>query len=87
MTAVICHRTLYLINNTYPLILYFDSGNDVALRSTLGIPCLLAMGDIEDLVKVQLVCSELNQELILQIDYPDKGLSMVLPMTLYFYYV
>ena len=87
MPAVIRYITPYLINNNFPLILSFALCNDAVLRSVLGIPYLLAMGDIEDLVKVQLVCSELNQELILQIDYPDKGLPMVLPMTLYFYCV
>ena len=74
MTAVIRYRTPYLINNTSPLILSFALGKDVALRSVLGIPCLLAMGAIVDLVKGQLRCSELNQEFMLQLDPPGKGL-------------
>ena len=74
MTAVIRYRTPYLINNTSPLILSFALGKDVALRSVLGIPCLLAMGAVVDLVKGQLGCSELNQEFMLQLDPPGKGL-------------
>ena len=45
MTTVIRYRTPYLINSTLPLIISFTLGKDVALRSVLGIPCLLAMGD------------------------------------------
>ena len=51
MAAVIRYKTPYLINNTDPLILSFASGTDVALRSVLGIPCLLAMGVVVALVK------------------------------------
>ena len=51
MTIVIRYQTPYLINNTSPLILPFSLGKDVALRSILGIPCLLTMGAVVDLVK------------------------------------
>ena len=44
------------------------------MRSILGIPCLLAMGTIVDLVNGQLRCSELNQDFMLQLDPPGKGL-------------
>ena len=74
MTVVIRYRTPYFINNTSPLILSFALGKDVALRSVLGIPCLLVMCAVVDLVKGQLRCSELNQEFMLQLDPPDKGL-------------
>jgi len=57
MTTVIQYRTPYLINNTSPLILSFALDNDVALRSILGIPCLLAMGTVVDLVQDQLKCT------------------------------
>ena len=74
MTEVIEHRTLYLINSTYPLIPYFSLCNDVALRTVLDIPCLLAMGTVVDLVKGQFICSKINQVFILQLDHPGKGL-------------
>ena len=74
MTAVIWYRTPYLINNTSPLIFSFALGKDVALRSVLGISCLLVMGAVVDLVKGQLRCSELDQEFMLQLDPPGKGL-------------
>ena len=51
MTAVIRYKTPYLINNTIPFILSFALGTDVELRSVIGIPCLLAMGAVVDLVK------------------------------------
>ena len=74
MTAVIRYRTSYLINNTSPLILSFALGKDVTLRSVLGISCLLKIATVVDLVNGQLRCSELNQQFMLQLDPPDKGL-------------
>ena len=62
MTTIIWYQTPYLINNASPLIISFALGNNVALRSVLDIPCLLAMGAVVDLVQGQLECSELNQE-------------------------
>ena len=38
----------------------FALGNDVALRTVLSIPCLLAMSAVVDLVQGQLKYSELN---------------------------
>ena len=61
MNLVIRYRTPYLINNTSLLIISFALGNDVVLRSILGIPCLLVMSVVVDLVQGQVVCSELNQ--------------------------
>ena len=74
MTAVIRYINPYLIHNTDPLILSFALGIDVALRSVLGIPCLLAMGAVVDLVNGELDCKELNSVFPLQFDPPGKGL-------------
>ena len=74
MTTVIRYRTLYLINNTSRLIFSFTLGKNVAFHSVLGIPCLLAIRTVVDLGKGQLQCSELNQEFMLQLDSPGKGL-------------
>ena len=74
MTTVIRYKTPYLIHNTDPLILSFVLGTDVALRSVLGILCILAMGVIVDLVNGQLDCKELNSVFSLQLDPPGKGL-------------
>ena len=72
MTAVIRYKTSYLINNTDPFILSFALGTDVALRSILGIPCLLVMDTVVDLVNGQLVCKELNSVFPLPLDPPGK---------------
>ena len=66
----------YFINDAYSLILYFSLGNDVVLYIILGsIPCLLALCAIFDLIKGQLVCTELNQKCMLQLDISSKELS------------
>ena len=62
MTAIIRYRTPYRIDNTSLLIISLTLDTNVALRSVLDIPCLLAMGAVVDLVQGQLECSELNQE-------------------------
>ena len=74
MIAVIRYNTLYNHSNTSPLILSFVLGTDVALHSVLGIPYLLAMGTVVNLVKGKLVYSELNNESLIQLDPPGKGL-------------
>ena len=74
MTTVIRYRTVYLINNISSLILSFALGDNVALRNVFGIPCLLAMGAVVDLVQGHLKCSELNQDFNLQLDSLGKGL-------------
>ena len=74
MTAVIRYRTPYIINNIYPLILSFALGNDVELRSVLDILFNLAMGVVVDWVNGQLVCSELDQVFMLQLDPSGKEL-------------
>lgn len=48
IAAFIKYKSPYIINNTSPLILSFVLGTDVALRSVLGFPCLLAMGTVID---------------------------------------
>ena len=74
MTAIIRYKTPYLIHNTDPLFLYFALGTDVALCNVLGIPCLLAISAVVDLVNDQLNCKELNSVVPLQLDPPGKGL-------------
>ena len=74
MTAVIWYRTPYIINNIYPLILSFALGNDVELRSVLDILFNLAMGGVVDWVNGQLICSELDQVFMLQLDPSGKEL-------------
>ena len=49
-TTVIWYRTPYLINNTSLLIPPFTLGNDVALRTIIDVPCLLAIGTVVDLL-------------------------------------
>ena len=72
ITVVIRYKRLFIINNTSPLVLSFTLGTDIALRSVLGIPCLLAMSTIADLANGQLVCSELNRESLSQLDPSGK---------------
>ena len=74
MTAVIRYETPCLIHNTDPFILSFALGTDVALRSVLGIPCLLFMGVVVDLENGQLDCKELNSMFPLHLDPPGKYL-------------
>lgn len=74
MATVIRYQAPYLINNTSSLILPFILGDDTTLRIIIGIPRLLTMGTIVNLVKDQLVRSEFNQVFILQLDSPGKGL-------------
>ena len=74
MTAVIRYKTPYLIHNTDPLFLYFSLGTDVAICNVLGIPCLLAISAVVDLVNDQLDYKELNSVFPLQLDPPGKGL-------------
>ena len=74
MIVVIQYKTPYLINNTSPLILSFDLGNDIALHSVLDILYLLAMDAVVDLVEGQLFFFQLIQEIILHLDSPGKGL-------------
>ena len=50
MATVIHYKTLHLINTTSLLIFSFTLSNDVALGRILGIPDLLVMGAVEDLV-------------------------------------
>ena len=57
MASVIRYRKPYLINNTSSVILSFALVKDIVLRSILGVPCLLAVDAVVDLVKGQLQCS------------------------------
>ena len=51
ITAVICYCAPYLVSNQYPLFVYFSLGNDVSRRCVIGLPILLALSGLIDLVK------------------------------------
>ena len=51
MTAVIRYKTPYFFNKNEPLFISFALGNDVSLRCVLGLPTLLALGGLINLVK------------------------------------
>ena len=72
MTVVIRYHTPFLINKQDSLILSFALGKDVALRSILGLPFLLAMGATLNLPLGKLVCFELNFTFPLILDTPGK---------------
>ena len=68
MIAIVRHKSPYLINNTSPLILSIVLGTKVLLCSVIGIPYILAMGVVVDLMRDQLVYSEMNNEFPMQFD-------------------
>jgi len=74
MTAATCYRTQYLVNNQYPLFLFSSLGNDVSLRCVIGLPTLISLDGLIDLVKGTFVCSEINPTSPLNLNLPDKGL-------------
>ena len=74
MTAVIRYRTPYLVNKRDPSFIYFALGNDVSLRCVLGLPTLLALGGLINLVKGEFICSEIDRTFPLTLDPPGKGL-------------
>ena len=75
MTAVIRYKTPYVVDGKWPFILSFALGNDVSLRSVLGLLTLLAMGADINLVKDLLSCIELNRDFPLDLQPPGKGLT------------
>ena len=70
MTAVIRYKTPYVVDGKGSFILSFALGNDVSLRSVLGLPTLLAMGADINLVKGLLSCIELNRDFPLDLQPP-----------------
>ena len=56
------------------LFIYFVLGNDVSLRCVLGLPTLLALGGLINLVKGEFICSEIRQTFPLTLDPSGKGL-------------
>ena len=74
MTAVIRYKTPYFLNKRDPLFIYFALGNDVSLCCVLGLPTLLALGGLINLVKGEFICSQINRTCSLTLDLPDKGL-------------
>ena len=67
MTAIIRYKTPYIVAGKGPFILSFALGNDVSLRSVLGLPTLLEMGADINLVKDLLLCIELNRDFPLKL--------------------
>ena len=74
MTAIIRYRTPYFINKRDPLFVYFALGNDVSLQCVLGLPTLLALSGLINLVKGEFLCSEIGRTFPLTLDPPGKGL-------------
>ena len=60
MIAVIRFRISLFVNKKDPLILSFVLGDDISLRSILGLPTFLSMGVTLNLPLGKLVRSELN---------------------------
>ena len=75
ITAVIWYHTPDLIKNRDTLLIYFGLNNDFSLRRVVGLPTLLALGGLIDLLKETFVCSELDFTFPLTLDPPDKVLS------------
>ena len=74
MTTVIRYHTPYLVKKRDPLFIYFALGNDVSLRCVLGLSTLLAIGGSLNLVKGEIVCSEIDRTFALSLELPGKGL-------------
>ena len=75
MIAVIRYKTPYVVDGKGSFILSFALGNDVSLRSVLGLPTLLAMGADINLVKGLLSCIESNRDFPLNLQPSGKSLS------------
>ena len=78
MTAVIRYRTPYFINNRDSLFICFALGNDISLRCVLGLPNLLVLGGLINLVKGEFIRSDIGPTFPLTLDPPDKGYLRVL---------
>ena len=61
MIAVIRYKTPYFINKRDRLFISFALGNDVSLRCVLGLPTLLALCELINLVKGGFICSEIGR--------------------------
>ena len=75
MTAIIRYRTPYLVYNRDILFIYFALGNNSSLHCVLQLPTLLTLGGSTDLVKGEILYSEINRNFPLTLDSPSKGLS------------
>ena len=74
MTVVIRYHTPYLVNKRDPLFISFALGNDVSLRCVLGLPTLFAIGGSINLVKGEIVCSDIDCTFALSLKPPSKKL-------------
>ena len=57
MTVVIKYKTPYFLNKRDIFFISFALANDVSLRCVLGLPTLLALGGIINLVEGKFMCS------------------------------
>lgn len=57
-----------------PFIIYFALENDITLCSIIGMPYLLTIISVVGLLKGQLICLELDEAFMLQLDPLGKGL-------------
>ena len=74
VTAVVRYKIPYFINKRDPLFISFALENDVSLRIVLGIPALLTLGGLINLVKEEFICSEINRTFPLTLNPLDEGL-------------
>ena len=74
ITAVIRYRIPDLVNKRDPLFIYFSLGNDVSLRCVLGLPTLLALGGLINLVNGKFIRFEIDRTFPLTLDLPGKDL-------------
>lgn len=75
MTAVIHYRTPYLVKNRDHMFISFSLGDDVSLRCVIGLPILLSLGGLINLIKGTFSCSELNCPFHLNLDPMGSGLT------------
>ena len=92
MSAVIRYKTRYIVAGKGPFILSFVLGNDINLRSVVGLPTLLVMSAEINFVKGLLSFIELNRSFPIELQPPGqmlpKGASLnhyssTIPSTVY----
>ena len=74
MTTIIRYIAPYTVAGKEYFVLSFALGNDVSLRSVLGLPTLLGIGADVNFVKALLSCIEVNRSFPLELQPPGKGL-------------
>ena len=72
MTAVVRYETPYIVTGKGPFVLSFTLGNDVSLRSILGLPTLLTIGAGIDLIQGLLSCVKVIVTFLLLFRYRGR---------------